>query len=180
MREIYLDVETQRLAEEVPGGWDNIRAFGLAVAVTWDAEGGFRDWYETDVGKLLQTMGEFDRVVTFNGERFDLTVLSEYGDVRGLKDKSFDVLQDLKRRLGYRVKLESLAQATLGKRKTGSGLDAVRWWRSGEAALRQKVVDYCRSDVELLRDIVEYGRREGFVKVPSQGKDLSVYVGWAV
>jgi len=78
------------------------------------------------------------------------------------------------------VKLESLAQATLGKRKTGSGLDAVRWWRSGEAALRQKVVDYCRSDVELLRDIVEYGRREGFVKVPSQGKDLSVYVGWAV
>jgi hypothetical protein len=33
-REIYLDVETQRLSHEVPGGWANIRAFGLAVAVT--------------------------------------------------------------------------------------------------------------------------------------------------
>lgn len=179
MREIYLDVETQRLAEEVEGGWDNIRAFGLAVAVTWDAESGFRDWYEPEAGGLLRTLGEFDQVVTFNGERFDLTVLSEYGDVRGLKEKSFDVLRDLKRRLGYRIKLESLAEATLGRRKTGSGLDAVRWWRSGEAALRQRVVDYCRSDVELLRDIVEYGRREGIVKVPSQGKNLSVYVGWA-
>jgi len=76
------------------------------------------------------------------------------------------------------VKLESLAQATLGKGKTGSGLDAVRWWRSGEPALRQRVVEYCRQDVEVLREIVTHGRREGFVKIPSQGKDLTVFVAW--
>ena len=43
--EIYLDVETQRLSSEVPGGWNNIRAFGVSVAVTWDEPAGFRDWY---------------------------------------------------------------------------------------------------------------------------------------
>jgi len=178
MAEIYLDTETQRLADEVSGGWDNIRAFGLSVAVTWDASNGYRLWYEPDAGRLIGELRAFDRVVTFNGLRFDLQVLSAYGDIRELRGKSLDLLQDLKRRLGFRVSLESLAQATLGKGKTGTGLDAVRWWRSGDPALRERVVEYCRKDVEVLREIVAHGRREGYVKVPSQGKDLTVYVAW--
>jgi len=40
------------------------------------------------------------------------------------------------------------------------------------------VVEYCRMDVELLRDIVALGRSQGFVKVPSLGKDRTVYVAW--
>ena len=178
MAEIYLDVETQRLAEEVAGGWDNIREFGLTVAVTWDQGQAFREWYEQDVGRLLGELRAFDRIVTYNGVRFDLEVLSAYGDVRDLRQKTFDLLLDLKRRLGFRVSLQNLAQSTLGKAKTASGLEAVKWWRSGDPALRQRVVDYCRMDVEILRDIVGYARREGFVKVPSQGKDLTVYVAW--
>lgn len=178
MGEIYLDVETEKLADEVPGGWSNIKAFGLTVAVTWDEAHGFRDWFAPDVAKLLAEMISFDRIITFNGNRFDLEVLSAFGDVALLRQKSLDVLSDLKRRLGFRVSLQTLAQATLGKAKTGSGLDAVAWWRSGDPALRQRVVDYCRMDVEILRDVVAYGRREGFVRVPSQGKELPVYVAW--
>lgn len=178
MTEIYLDTETTKLAEEVPGGWENIRAFGLSVAVTWDAANQFREWYETDAGKLIQELKQFDRIVTFNGDRFDLELLADYGDARGLRGKSFDLLQDLKRRLGFRVSLQSLAQATLGKRKAGTGVEAVKWWRSGDPELRRRVVEYCRMDVEILRELVEHGRREGFVKVPSQGKDLTVYVAW--
>jgi DEAD/DEAH box helicase domain-containing protein len=178
MAEIYLDAETQRIADEVQGGWDNIRAFGLSVAVTWDAANGYREWYEADAGRLIGELRAFDRIVTFNGLRFDLEVLSAYGDVGELRGKSLDLLQDLKRRLGFRVSLQNLAQATLGKGKTASGLDAVKWWRSGDPALRQRVVDYCRMDVEILREIVAYGRREGFVKIPSQGRDLPVYVAW--
>jgi len=178
MAEIYLDVETQRLAEEVPGGWERIRDFGLTVAVTWDQGQAFREWYEQDAGRLIGELRAFDRIVTFNGVRFDLEVLSAYGDVGELRRKSLDLLLDLKRRLGFRVSLQNLAHSTLGKAKTASGLEAVKWWRSGDPALRQRVVDYCRMDVEILRDLVEYARREGFVKVPSQGKDLTVYVAW--
>ena len=176
--EIYLDVETQRAADEVQGGWDNIRGFGLSVAVTWDAVNEYRDWYETDAGRLIGELRAFDRVVTFNGLRFDLEVLAAYGDIRELRDKSLDLLQDLKRRLGFRVSLQNLAKATLGKGKTASGLEAVKWWRSGDPGLRQRVVDYCRMDVEILREVVVHGRREGFVKIPSQGRDLPVYVAW--
>ena len=178
MAEIYLDTETQRVADEVQGGWDNIRAFGLSVAVTWDATNGFREWYEPDAGRLIGELRAFDRIVTYNGLRFDLAVLSAYGDVRELEKKSLDLLQDLKRRLGFRVSLQNLAQATLGKSKTASGLEAVKWWRSGDPALRQRVAEYCKMDVEILREIVVHGRREGFVKVPSQGRELTVYVAW--
>ena len=169
MSEIYLDVETQRLADEVQGGWDNIRAFGLSVAVTWDAAHDFREWYEDGAVRLIGELSAFERIVTFNGDRFDLEVLSAYDDVAALRQKSVDVLRDLKRRLGFRVSLQSVAQSTLGRQKTGSGVDAVTWWRSGDPILRRRVADYCRMDVEILRELVVYGRREGFVKVPSRG-----------
>ena len=52
------------------------------------------------------------------------------------------------------------------------------WWRAGDPFLQRRVVDYCRMDVELLRDIVAHGRRKGFVKVHSLGKDGTVYVAW--
>lgn len=178
MKEIYLDVETQRLADEVQGGWENIRAFGLSVAVTWDAAHDFREWYENDAVRLIGELSAFERVVTFNGDRFDLEVLSAYGDVAALRQKSVDLLRDLKRRLGFRVSLQAVAQATLGRQKTGSGVDAVTWWRSGDPILRRRVADYCRMDVEILRELVVYGRREGFVKVPSRGKELTVFVAW--
>lgn len=178
MKEIYLDVETQRLADEVQGGWDNIRAFGLSVAVTWDAAHDFREWYEDDAVRLIGELSSFEHIVTFNGDRFDLEVLSAYGDVAALRQKSVDVLRDLKRRLGFRVSLQTVAQSTLGRQKTGSGVDAVTWWRSGDPILRRRVADYCRMDVEILRELVVYGRREGFVKVPSRGKDLTVFVAW--
>ncbi|HEX7629876.1 MAG TPA: ribonuclease H-like domain-containing protein [Candidatus Methylomirabilis sp.] len=178
MKEIYLDVETQRLADEVQGGWDNIRAFGLSVAVTWDAAHDFREWYEDDAVPLIGELSGFERIVTFNGDRFDLEVVSAYGDVAALRPKSVDILRDLKRRLGFRVSLQAVAQATLGRQKTGSGVDAVTWWRSGDPILRRRVADYCRMDVEILRELVVHGRREGFVKVPSRGKELTVFVAW--
>ena len=178
MKEIYLDVETQRLADEVQGGWDNIRAFGLSVAVTWDAAHDFREWYEDDAVRLIGELSGFERIVTFNGDRFDLEVLSAYGDVAALRQKSVDILRDLKRRLGFRVSLQAVAQSTLGRQKTGSGVDAVAWWRSGDPILRRRVADYCRMDVEILRELVVHGRREGFVKVPSRSKELTVFVAW--
>ncbi len=167
--EIYLDVETQRLAHEVEGGWKCIRDFGLAVAVTWDSIHGFRDWYEADAVRLVRELENTLKIITFNGERFDLVVLSAYADVQGLYVKSLDLLNDLKRILGHRVRLDSLAHHTLGIKKTGSGLDAVRWWREGN---KQKVVEYCRHDVQLLHDLVAFARQKGFVRL--DGREVPV------
>jgi DEAD/DEAH box helicase domain-containing protein len=163
--EIYLDVETLRLSHEVPGGWSNIRQFGLALAVTWDAQRRFRHWFEEDAGQLVSALGRFSRVITFNGDRFDFEVLRAYASVEQLQTKSFDLLADLKRRLGHRVKLDDLASQTLGSTKSGSGLDAVAWWRAGD---KDKVVEYCEKDVQLLIDLVAFARKNGYVVIGSQ------------
>jgi DEAD/DEAH box helicase domain-containing protein len=161
--EIYLDVETLKLSHQVPGGWSNVRDFGLSVGVTWDEQNQFRVWYESDAAKLIEEIAQFERVITFNGERFDFEVLSKYGDARLLYPRSFDLLVDLKRRLGHRVKFESLAQATLGCGKIGDGTLAVAWWCAGE---KDKVVAYCRQDVKLLVDVVQFARANGYVLIP--------------
>lgn len=160
--EIYFDVETLKLSNEVPGGWANIKDFGLAVAVTWNSEAGFRRWFEPDAALLVSELERFDRIVSFNGERFDFAVLSAYRNVDVLRSRSFDVLRDLTARLGHRVKLDDVAHGTLGRRKIGDGLQSVQWWREGQT---ERVASYCEEDVAVLRDIVEHGRQKGYVLI---------------
>lgn len=177
---LVLDVETQRLSDEVDGGWNAVDKFLIALVVTWDQEHGLRVWYEEDAGRLLQELEKFEPIVTFNGERFDFKVLSAYGSVEGLYHKSTDMLVLLSKQLGFRVKLDSLALATLGKRKTGTGTECVQWWRSGDPIQRQRVVDYCKMDVELTRDVYLYGKQHGcvFIEDLRQGRPRRVDVSW--
>jgi DEAD/DEAH box helicase domain-containing protein len=174
---LVLDVETQYLSEEVPGGWNAVEKFGVALVVTWDEGNGMRLWYEQDVPALLADLQRFDPIVTFNGENFDFRVLSAYGSVQSLYRKSRDMLVVLNKSLGFRVSLDAVAQATLGRGKTGSGKASVGWWRSGD---RQKVIDYCKQDVELTRDVYLFGRAKGYVSIDDlrHGGMRRVEVSW--
>jgi DEAD/DEAH box helicase domain-containing protein len=177
MSEIFLDVETQRLNHEVPGGWNNIAGFGLAVAVTWDETDGFRTWLESDATALAQELARFGRVVGYNVLRFDYAVLSAYSaDLPArLQPRTTDLMVDLYRRLGFRPPLDSVAQATLGRAKSGEGTAAVRWFRAGEI---DKVAAYCQEDVAITRDIFFHGRQHGHVLYLDRGRPARVSVRW--
>jgi len=143
----------------------------MAVAVTWDKENGFRRWFEGDAQKLVNELETFTHVVTFNGNRFDLEVLSAYAPIDGLRKRSFDIHEVLYAQLGHRVKLDQIARDTLGTTKSGDGLQAVEWWRAGQ---RDRVATYCEQDVAILRDIVAHGREKGYVILSSR----RVQVNW--
>jgi DEAD/DEAH box helicase domain-containing protein len=164
-REIYLDIETLRLSHEVDGGWSNIRAFGLAVAVTWDKDHNFRHWFEEDALRLIAELENFTHVVTFNGNRFDFEVLRGYAPIANVRARSFDVLEALHKQIGHRVKLDQLAKDTLGAAKSGDGIQAVEWWRAGQ---KDKVAAYCEQDVAILRDVVWHGRAKGYVIISAR------------
>ncbi len=51
---VVVDLETQRGPDEV-GGWVAER-MGLAVAVTWDQQNAFREWFEEDVQALVEEL----------------------------------------------------------------------------------------------------------------------------
>ncbi len=173
--EVYYDLETQLSAAEV-GGWNNIHAMRISIAVTWSERDLFRLWDEDSAASLIEYLGSYGKVVSFNGDGFDSRVLSRYGDVELVRRHSFDVLVDLSRRLGHRVSLDSVAQATLGVGKSADGLIALKWWKEKEIDL---LAEYCRKDVQVLKDVVYYGRANGHVKYSDRyGGSRSVNVEW--
>ena len=173
--EVYYDVETQLSADEV-GGWNNIRAMRVSIAVTWCARDLFRLWEEGTVMTMIEYLGGFGKVISFNGDRFDSEVLSYYGNVETVRKHSFDVLVDLSGRLGHRVSLDSVAQATLGVGKSADGIIALKWWKEKQIEL---LAEYCRKDVQVLKDVVEFGRAHGHVKYLDRvGASRTVNVDW--
>jgi DEAD/DEAH box helicase domain-containing protein len=60
--------------------------------------------------------------------------------------------------------------------KSADGLMAVEWWKSGEM---DKIIQYCKQDVEVTRDIFEFGRKNGHVKLRrAEGANAEVKVNW--
>jgi DEAD/DEAH box helicase domain-containing protein len=158
---ITFDVETQYLADEV-GGWDNIRDMRLAAAVTYDsATNVYRNYTEEEVDQLVSTLLGADLVVGYNVIRFDYEVLRRYTDARLADIPTVDMLQDLYRALRWRPKLDNIAAATLGEKKSADGKQAVRWYRQGKL---DKVMAYCHRDVEVTWKVYRFGQQNGYVK----------------
>ncbi len=158
---VAFDVETQYLADEV-GGWGNIRGMGLAVAVTYHAaEAVYRDYTEDQVDDLIATLRQADLVVGYNVLRFDYEVLRAYTDDPLTDLPTVDMLRDLHQTLGWRLKLDSVAAATLGAGKSADGIQAVRWFREGKL---DQVIAYCRKDVEVTWGVYDFGRKNGYVQ----------------
>lgn len=51
------------------------------------------------------------------------------------------------------MRLDQIAEGTLGKNKSGHGLEAIAWWKAGEY---EKVRNYCIDDVMITKEIYEY------------------------
>ncbi len=175
---VLFDLETRRSADEV-GGWGNSHRMGVAVGVLcFLEENRFQTYFEADVGELVAALRSARLVIGFNSKRFDYRVLNGYtGEDYSRTLRSLDLLEEIHRRLGFRLGLGHLCQETLGADKTADGLQSLEWVRQGRLDL---VEEYCIRDVELLRDLYLFGRREGFVlyRKKGKGKQLKLPVDW--
>ena len=176
-RIIYFDLETQKTAKDV-GGWHNIHLMRVSVAVIFDSlEKRFFSFTEDGVDDLLAHLEKANLVVGFNVRRFDYTVLSAYTGKDFEELNTFDILEDIYQRLGFRLALDHLAQETLNEAKTADGLQAVEWFRQGEM---DKLIDYCQHDVAITRDLFQYGLNHGQLVYRTKQDDrrLRLLVDW--
>ena len=151
------DLETRRSAAEV-GGWHRAEQMGISVAVIFDGrEDRFFTYREEQAPQLLDHLFSLELVVGFNNKRFDNRVLSPYSERPLSQLPSLDILELVYRQLGYRLSLDRLAEQTLGVKKSGDGLQALRWFNNGEM---EKLADYCRQDVQITRDLFLFGLRQ--------------------
>lgn len=174
---VLFDLETQLSADEV-GGWGNAHRMRVAIGVALHLEEGrFEVFDEARVPDLIEQLESAGLVVGFNIKRFDYRVLSGYTGIDyACRLPTFDLLEDIHRRLGFRLGLNHLAQATLGVEKSADGLQSLEWVRQGRLDL---VEAYCRKDVEILRDLYLHGRRTGqIIYRDRQGRAMNLPVDW--
>ena len=121
----------------------------------------------------LQTL---DLIIGFNIKRFDYQVLKGYTDFDFKQLTNLDILEEVKKQLGFRLSLDHLAAATLGARKTADGLQALEWWRQGKIL---EIIAYCRQDVKITTKLYRYGRDKGhLLYVDKAQKTLRIPVIW--
>jgi len=164
-RIIFFDLETQKLAQDV-GGWNNCHLMRISVAVIYDSlEKDFITFTEDRIDELLNHFKKADLIVGFNVNKFDYKVLSAYTNINLWELPTFDILEDVHRKLGFRLGLDNLAKETVNQGKSADGLKAVEWFRQGDM---ESIIKYCRQDVAATRDLFYYGLEKGHLMYRSK------------
>lgn len=160
MKKVVFDIETRNLFQDV--GSNDSRDLDISVVCLYDYETDkYYSFLQEDFSKLWPILEKADMLITFNGDHFDIPLLNKYysGDLS--KIKSLDLLKEVKKSLGFRLKLDSIASATLGYGKSGHGLEAITWWKNGEI---EKLIKYCIDDVKVTKEIYDFALKNGHLK----------------
>ncbi len=154
---VYFDLETQRTANDA-GGWDRKGNMRMSVGVIFStASGRYEVFNEAGVNKLIERLRRAELVVGFNVVNFDYHVLMGYTILDLINElPTADLMIEMEQRLGHRLSLDTIANATLGVQKTAAGLDAIRWWREGRVL---EIAEYCCFDVKVTKLVHEHGCR---------------------
>ena len=165
MRALTIDIETQNVFSDVnsndPTDLD-ISVVGLHDSLTDEC----RAYTIDNINELWPIIERADSIITWNGEHFDIPLLNKYypGNIANIKQ--IDLMKEVQNVIGRRLKLDSVAEATLGRKKIGNGLDAIEWWKSGEI---DKIIKYCLEDVRLTRSLYDIAEKNGHLKYKEFG-----------
>lgn len=151
-REVVLDIETQNTFQDVGSYNAALLKISLIGCYFYETDT-FETFLEEDLVKLWPRLERSDRIIGYNLFGFDYPCMQTYytGDL--MKLPTIDLLKEIEKRIGHRVKLDDVAHATLGVGKSGHGLMAVEYWRKGEI---DKLAEYCLQDVRVTRDVYEH------------------------
>ncbi len=154
-KEIVLDIETQNTFQDVGAYNPSLLSISLIGCYFYETDT-FESFLEEDLPKLWPRLEKADRVIGYNLFGFDYPCMQSYysGDFRNIP--TVDIMLEIEKRIGFRVKLDDVAHATLGVGKSGHGLMAVEYWKKGEI---DKLREYCLQDVRVTRDVYEVALR---------------------
>ncbi len=153
LKKIVLDLETQNLFQDVGGrGKNHLLKVSLCGIYDYTTDR-YTMYEEAELPKLAPILQTADQIIGFNIKDFDFEVLQPYMNFNLSEIPYYDILEEINKVIGHRVKLEAVAQATLGTGKSGDGKEAVLYYRNGRMDLLKK---YCQDDVKITRLVYEY------------------------
>jgi DEAD/DEAH box helicase domain-containing protein len=170
MRIVTFDIETANWMSDTGSG--DPADLQIALVGVHDSEtDSYTSYLEPELPKLWPLLERTDALVGYNSDHFDIPLLNKYypGDLTRIK--SIDLMKEVYNVLGRRLKLDSLAEATLGVNKIASGPQSLQWWRAGEV---EKVREYCLKDVEITKKLFDTAMEKGALKYKELGRDREV------
>jgi len=166
MRKIVFDIETKNMFQDV--GKNDPVLLDLSLVGVYNSEtNAYTSYLQEDLPALWPLLEKADVLIGYNSDHFDIPLLNKYypGDLTHIK--SVDLLKEIRKSLGRRLKLDSVASATLGKNKTGDGLQAITWWKEGAI---DKIRQYCLEDVKITKELYDYALKNGMLKYKDYGQ----------
>jgi DEAD/DEAH box helicase domain-containing protein len=157
--EVVLDIETQNTFDEV-GGYFTDKLKVSLVGVYYYETDTYESYLEHELPQMFSRLERSGRIIGYNSIGFDMPVLNNYyaGDLLNLPQ--LDILAHINKALGYRIKLDAVAQATVGVEKSAHGLQAVAWWKEGNI---EAIREYCLQDVKVTKEVYEFGLKNGYL-----------------
>jgi DEAD/DEAH box helicase domain-containing protein len=159
VRYLIFDLETKNIFTET--GSNDPTSLDISVGSFYDSE---TDTYATveehELNQVWPLIEQTDALVGYNSNHFDIPLLNKYypGDLNQIK--SIDLLEYIKESLGRRLRLDAVAQATVGAKKSADGLQAVRWYREGKI---KEIKKYCEQDVKVTKKVFDYALENGHI-----------------
>ena len=166
MRIVTFDIETANWMSDI--GTSQPADLTIALVCIHDSEtGAYKSFLELELPQLWKILERTDLLVGYNSDRFDIPLLNKYyhGDLTRIR--SLDIMKEIQDVVGRRLRLDAIADGTLGKKKSGDGAQSIKWWRAGEI---DKVRKYCLKDVEITRELFDYALAKGHVKYRELGR----------
>ncbi len=160
MRKITLDIETRNIFDDV--GKNDPTLLDISLVGVHNSETNlYTSYTQEELPRLWPLLERTELLIGYNSDYFDIPLLNKYysGDLK--KIPSIDLLSEIRSVLGRRVRLDSVAEATLGVKKSGHGLQAVEWWKNGDI---ESIRTYCLQDVKITKELYEYALLHGSLK----------------
>jgi len=130
---------------------------------------------EKEINKLFPIFESASYIIGYNVKNFDLAVLQAYYPGRVEVFPTFDILEDIKEKIGKRISLNEVVIATLAKKKTGHGLQAINLFKEGRIDELKK---YCLDDVMLTKELFEYGIKNQEIFYLNEKGKVTIKVDW--
>lgn len=172
MRKIVFDIESRNIFSDV--GSADPTLLDISIVGIYDSQNDkYSTFLQEELNQLWPILERADMIIGFTSEHFDLPLLNKYypGDLSRIKH--LDILKEIKNSYGRRMKLDQLAEGTLGKKKSGHGFDAIKWWRQGEI---DKIRTYCIDDVKITKELYDYAlaNQKLFFKEGKEVKEIKL------
>jgi DEAD/DEAH box helicase domain-containing protein len=148
MNYVTFDIETYNPSKQNKIDTEKMRASVVGAYVSWIDE--YIAFLEDEVKDFLNLLRQCDLVVGYNHLYFDLPVLQKYSDWDLGKLPGYDIMLEIEKKLGFKLKLDDVCKVNLGTKKTDSFEKYKHYYWEGKW---KELIDYCMNDVRLTEEI---------------------------